>query len=280
VVCGHQGRRSPAPGCWYRLVEGALSRIGETCAFDFGALSPLGWAGPGWRYHEAQATKPVDKRGHAATGIGEAGELPAWAQAPAPDEPTPSRPLTPSRPREPEPAVRSPLGREDEAWRFRRGLLIHRLLQTLPDLAPDQRAEAGARFLASPQHRLDPARQAALLAEVLGVLDDPRFARVFGPGSLAEVPVVGRIGDKVLSGQIDRVLVTDEAVWIVDFKTNRPPPTEVRDVAPVYLGQMAAYRAAVSTIWPGRPVRCALLWTDAPRLMELPDAVLDRIALG
>ncbi|HRC26759.1 MAG TPA: PD-(D/E)XK nuclease family protein, partial [Alphaproteobacteria bacterium] len=56
---------------------------------------------------------------------------------------------------------------------------------------------------------------------------------------------------------------------IVDFKTNRPPPVREEDVPAVYKAQLRAYRDALRLIWPDRPVRCALLWTDGPRMMEV-----------
>jgi ATP-dependent helicase/nuclease subunit A len=92
------------------------------------------------------------------------------------------------------------------------------------------------------------------------------------------VPIVGRIGARSLSGQIDRLVVTPGEVRIVDYKTNRPPPLKAADVPPIYLGQMAAYRATLAAIYPGRRVRCALLWTDGPSLLELPEDLLDRHA--
>ena len=165
----------------------------------------------------------------------------------------------------------SPLG-ADDGRRFRRGLLLHRLFQTLPELIPEVRAAAARRFLSRPGHGLDAAAREEMIAEALAVLDHPEFAPLFGPGSRAEVPVVGTVGGRVLSGQIDRLLVREGEVWIVDYKTNRPPPETVAGVAPAYLRQMACYRAAVRLIYPGHRVRCLLLWSDAPRLMELPEA--------
>ena len=100
----------------------------------------------------------------------------------------------------------------------------------------------------------------------------------FAPGSRAEAPLAALVNERVIVGQIDRLVVTDKAVIVVDYKTNRPPPKRVDDVAAAYLTQMAAYRAALARIYPDRPVRCALLWTDGPRLMELPDALLDGFA--
>jgi ATP-dependent helicase/nuclease subunit A len=110
----------------------------------------------------------------------------------------------------------------------------------------------------------------------MAVLEAPEHAALFGPGSVAEVPVTGVIGDQVISGQVDRLCVTADTVTILDYKTNRPPPSELGAVAPLYLRQMAAYRAVLRKVYPGRVVRAVLLWTDGPRLMVLPDEALDR----
>src|SRR5690606_10263513 len=107
---------------------------------------------------------------------------------------------------------------------FARGRLIHRLLQFLPEIAPERREAAAAHFLAKPAHGLEPAEQAALAAEVLAVLREAAFAPVFGPDSRAEVPLAGLVGSTVISGQVDRLVLTKDAVLVVDYKSNRPPP--------------------------------------------------------
>ncbi|MEK9726213.1 MAG: PD-(D/E)XK nuclease family protein, partial [Rhodospirillaceae bacterium] len=106
----------------------------------------------------------------------------------------------------------------------------------------------------------------------------PDHARYFGPGSRAEVPIVGDVGELepcVISGQVDRLLVTEDEVAVLDFKTNRPPPKTESGVPAVYLRQMAAYRAALRRIYPKRRISTILLWTDGPALMRLSDAALD-----
>ncbi|WP_207477775.1 double-strand break repair helicase AddA [Arenibaculum pallidiluteum] len=276
-VCGWQGRRPPGPDCWYRLTEAAMQEHGEPCAFDFSELCPEGWAGPGWRLRGPQ-TVPARPDGLGLVEAAAAAPLPGWAAAAAPEEPSPARPLTPSRPDTPEPALRSPLGADDGA-RFLRGTLVHRLLQTLPELEAPAREQAARRYLSRPAHRLAAEQQDEIALETLAVLADPRFAPYFGPGSRAEVPVVGVVGqDRVIAGQVDRLLVTEDEVWILDYKTNRPAPMAEEDVSPAYLQQMAAYRAALRRIYPGRDVRCALIWTDGPRPMPLSSALLDRWA--
>ena len=108
---------------------------------------------------------------------------------------------------------------------------------------------------------------------------DPRFCRAFGPGSRAEVPIVGRLilgGETVrVSGQVDRLAVTQASVLIADFKTNRPAPRRIADVPPAYVRQLALYRAVLQKLYPDKPVRAALVWTEVPDLMELSAETLD-----
>ncbi len=164
--------------------------------------------------------------------------------------------------------------------RFRRGRIVHALLQHLPDQDPARRQEAGRAFLARPGHGLDPEEQAETLAEVMALLDAPGIAAAFGPGSLAEAPIAGQVGDLLVSGQVDRLLVAPDRVLVLDYKTNRPPPLTVESVPSVYLRQMAAYRAVLSRAFPGRAVECVLVWTYGARLMPLPGELLDRHAPG
>ena len=76
-------------------------------------------------------------------------------------------------------------------------------------------------------------------------------------------------GTFTVSGQVDRLAVSDSEVLIVDYKTNRPPPASADGVA---LG----YRSLLQAIYPGRPVRAFLLWTAAPKLMEIDAKILDK----
>ncbi|MBV9521724.1 MAG: double-strand break repair helicase AddA [Alphaproteobacteria bacterium] len=276
-ICGWKTRRAPTEGCWYDLLAAGLAAIAAPCE-----VTPLagadGWSGPGLRLAEAQ-TVPARADDAAALEVPIATPLPVWARDAAPPEPAPPKPLAPSRPSLAEPAARSPLGGgEARGAGFKRGLLIHRLLQTLPDLPAPARREAALRYLQRPVHGLAGAEQAAIAEEILAIFADPDFAPLFGPNSQAEVPVVGLIGDYALSGQIDRLLVGPREVLIVDYKTLRPPPADPAEIPPVYVRQLAAYRAAVATIYPQRTVRCALLWTDGPRLMTLPPELLDAAA--
>ncbi|MBV8890122.1 MAG: double-strand break repair helicase AddA [Alphaproteobacteria bacterium] len=280
-VCGWQTRTAPTESCWHGLCRAGWADIAEPFDFDSRPLlgDSDGWQGTGLRLTGPQRRAVAAK--DEPTALSRAGPLPSWARTKPAPEPQPPRPLLPSRPSGDEPPALSPLG-GDGRDRFKRGLLVHRLLQGLPELPRDQRETAARRFLRLPVHRLGAEEQAGICRETLAVLDHPEFAALWGLGSQAEVPVVGLIpgrdgsGGQALSGQIDRLVVSDDRVLIVDYKTLRPPPQSESEVSPLYLRQLAIYRAALARIYPGRAIECALLWTEGPRLMRIAAETLAR----
>ena len=261
-ICGWENSKGRRPGCWYELAEAAISALGQTVTVATGET--------GWRHvspQEKQTTTPHTARAVAAAAA------PAWLRQQPTAEPRPPRPLTPSKPEDDDPPVRRPLDGAD-GRRFRRGTIIHRLLQSLPDLPLAEREAAARRYLDNPAHDLAPEARLEIMQETMRVLGDSAFSALFGPGSQGEVPIVGRLGPLVIAGQVDRLLVSGEEVFIVDYKTNRPSPEKLENVAESYLKQVAAYAAILASIYPKHSIRCALLWTDGPRLMELPHEIL------
>jgi ATP-dependent helicase/nuclease subunit A len=296
-IGGWVGATRPDNDCWHNLVTQAFRRDApagapdrarpQRHAFDFATLLDErdGWSGDGWRL--CSGNKPLPA-GEALQPRPEPAPLEDWARRPPPPEPDPPVPLAPSRPFAEdtpdaarrlvfEPTVASPFA-PDRATRFRRGNVIHSLLRVLPELPAAERAAAGERLLASLAADIDDATRAQWLAETLAVLALPDASILFGHGSRAEVPIVGTVrltsGPYTVSGQIDRLAVSDREVLVVDFKTNRPPPADPAGVPLLYRRQMALYQALLRGIYPQHAVRCLLLWTDGPRLMSLPDAGL------
>jgi ATP-dependent helicase/nuclease subunit A len=169
---------------------------------------------------------------------------------------------------------------QTRAQALRRGTLVHRLLQSLPDIAAERRREASRNFLRRNAGDWSDSDHEGLTTKVLDLIGDVRFAAVFGDGSRAEVPIVGRLertdGTSMLvSGQIDRLVVTGTQVLIVDFKTNQSPPDSAADAPAAYIRQLALYRAVLARLYPQRPIRTALLWTETPELMEILPSALD-----
>ncbi len=262
IVCGFENQRAQRDGTWYRHAERAMAKgtpytVGEEQRIALGSAN-------------FESVEP--RKSAAATGT----MVPDWVRQPAPNEREtphiirPSEALGLEEPAAPSPSTITP-------ERFRRGILVHALLAHLPELASENREAAGLRYLAARGVSGDEA--AALLRETLAVITHDDFAPAFGATSRAETAIVAELpelGENArVTGRLDRIAVTDEEVLAVDFKTNRPPPSRAEDVSPLYLTQMALYRVALQKVFPGRRIGCALVWTQGPTLMRLPDALLD-----
>lgn len=206
--------------------------------------------------------------------------IPAWAAAAPPPDPA-ARIASPSKMDEllripaPSPLATGAGG----LGRFRRGDLIHRLLERLPDLAPDARADAAIRLM-SRERDLSDAQREEMIRAAFDVLEDARFAPVFGPGSRPEVALTGRVGDVPVSGRMDRLIITPDRVLVVDYKTNRPAPARIEDADPAYVLQLAIYVSILGQLYPDRAVEAALVWTDGPALMPVPRALMDAALAG
>ncbi len=276
-VCGFEDGKGRRPGCWYDLVfdalESDLDKVGE----DPDAIWRMagGEAKPPQIETEKTARQDVARPNWASEGVAEA--------PPALVNVTPSAVLaepggvTGSFDTQPSP---SPSALADQS-RYQRGRLIHTLLEHLPEIDPRHWDSAAAKFIELNGKALGEAERNQCVDETLELLRQDTFAPLFEPGSMAEVPIVARLGGSEdrpmieISGQIDRLVVRDNEILIADYKTNRPPPKRVEDTAPAYLAQLAAYRAALVRAYPDRQVRCAIVWTAAPRLMPIPHDLLD-----
>lgn len=200
--------------------------------------------------------------------------LPDWVRQPAPEEARPPRPLTPSD-----------LGHDNSAnappsdvmrAAAQRGILLHSLFQRIPDIEPERRAEVADRWLEQQKAISNADERSALIDTVLAVLENPVWSALFAPGSLAEAPIAAVVGENVISGTVDRLLITDDQIYVVDFKTGRHVPDHVEDAPVAYFRQMAAYVSALEKIFPGRPIKAGLLYSQGPTMLELSSELINR----
>ena len=271
VIAGTQGRNKIPEGCWYQLVEDALKPDCVAEPADDGG-------GEVWRYRKS-GSKNIEAQTSKKSTLPAAtkpSSAPSWLRSNATSDSSALRTVAPSSAEDDE---ARPVASGGRAAALLRGSLTHRLLQSLPDIPPARRRQAAEDYLARAGQELTQEQRKKIAEEVLVLLDAAPFAALFAPESRAEVPIVGRLvlGQESVrvSGQIDRLAVTQSSVLIADFKTNRPAPRRIEDVPPAYLRQLALYRAVLQKLYPNKIVRAALIWTEVPDLMELSSEVLD-----
>jgi ATP-dependent helicase/nuclease subunit A len=258
--------------CWYDLIETGLKASGlqeETVQTSHGPVQ---------RFLQGEEADHGAVAAVARAAI-PSSKLPGWLRTPLGPQSAADGRVRPSA-SIPGRAASSGESHAQRARALERGTLVHRLLQSLPEIAAERRGDAALAYLARAAANLSPAEREQLASSVLTLMADQRFVAVFAEGSRAEVAMIGRLvlpgrSQALVSGQIDRLVVTKTEVLIVDFKTNHAPPKAAVDAPKAYIRQLALYRGVLSKLYPQLPVRAALLWTETPELMEISSFALD-----
>lgn len=257
---------------WYDLIDTGLTGSG----LDKQTIeTPLG------KVTRFARPEDVAALGTPATSVDRTITLPDWLRTPAPRETIDDDLLRPSgQSAEEGRAVRTGESVLSRALALQRGTLVHRLLQSLPDIASERRREAALGFMTRNAGDWTEAERVTLVDKVLALIAEPRFAAVFAAGSRAEVAIVGKLDrpgqpPSLVSGQIDRLVVRPDEVLIVDFKTNQTAPKSASAAPAVYVRQLALYRAVLARLYPQKPIRAVLLWTEALEYMEISASALD-----
>lgn len=242
-ICGWEGKKKAAQGNWYDLILKAIEAVPD----EDGII----------RFKSSQRreveTKEVQIESEKQI------ELPYWVFTSPMQEPVPPKPLAPSKPVDETVIDESALTAAQESA-MRRGTFIHKLLQFLPDIEPDKRQET--------IEKIKP-RDIEIPNNFFEIFENENFKDLFGPCSLAEVPVVGVVDGRAVSGQVDRLVEKENEVLIVDFKSNRHVPSTRDKIPEVYKVQMKTYKALLKKVFPAKIIKSYLLWTENMSLMEI-----------
>lgn len=166
-------------------------------------------------------------------------------------------------------ALTGELGEDSEVAKSY-GTLVHNLLEVLPRLEEPTRSETARAMTA--QGDEDAARRA--IDEAAKVISAPALVHVFFGETLTEVPITAMVNGTRLHGIIDRLIIEDQVIDLIDYKTNRHVP-DTPDACPEgILRQMGAYAAMLAQLYPDHEIRTAILWTANATLMPLPSQLV------
>ncbi len=244
-ICGYEGKNAASAECWYNTVRNALAP----------GMSPCGDGEENLRLGD----DPVFAAESAGQGMMTPSSLPDWT----------GRSVTAAE----HSLIMTPPRQKRAAAQVARGILIHRILQQLPDMAEAERHAHIVQVIA--RAGADPS----LADDLKSLIAHDVFTELFSGSGLSEVPLIVDVpGQPPQRRQIDRLVITDSGILVADYKTDRDVPADISGCNPEYIAQMAAYREALRKIHPGAQLRLCLLWTEAPQLMFIPDEAMDRMA--
>jgi len=258
VVASWQKRPPKEPGSWWsNLVRSALV---DNADFDV-TVDPAfpsvdRGETPAYVFEEnvtgsGRETEPVP------SASAERPDLPTWLETRAPSERAPRL----ARRAAPE------VDEDGKAMALARGTLAHQLLEHLTGLGGAERRGRAAALAERLAPELPDSMRAGLCSVVLNVLERPEFAFMFAANSRAEVRIAGELDGRLVEGQIDRLIVTDDDVIVIDFKTGTPPASW-QDAPVGYRDQVADYVALLANTYPGRNIRGMLFYIEGPVLLS------------
>lgn len=251
-ICGYSNTEKISDDAWFKLCKDCLEGIGVK-------------QDKITEYHSESVVAKETKQRHFDTTVSYPAE--EWIGAPVSQESPLSKPYTPSNPLEDEDAdSSSPLNETGNF--YLRGSLIHKILQFIDGNDEDKAGTISA-FLAKCSDDFSPRQRENIKAEIMSLLENPRFKDIFGTASRAEVAVAGVVDGKIISAQLDRLVVLPDKVMVVDFKTNRPAAEDIASTPPVYIKQLQTYTRLMQEIYPTKAVEGYILWTNETRLMRV-----------
>jgi len=253
-ICGFKQKNAPSEESWYEICKKALADI--VCEKDSILV-----------YEVKQQAETAGEKENSGAKFDL--KVPSWIGEMVKEEKALVKPLVPSHQDEDEGAALSPLAYRHDVRLYSRGKIIHKLLQFLPMVEIQNRQKAAENFLQVQAAEFSLEEREKIVTELMCLLNDEKLAPLFGKNSSAEVALMGVVGDRIVSGQVDRLVVSEDKVMIVDYKTNRPAAQTINEVPKAYLKQMIAYKELVSRIYENKKVEAYILWTNTTNIMRI-----------
>jgi ATP-dependent helicase/nuclease subunit A len=283
ILCGYRPEKPPTFSHWLSMVKSGLEApladaksggelVGESD--EHGNFLHWRWViGETGRHERLPAESESGQRSELA-------ELPAWL-TPVANEQAPPRPITPSGVMglfevDEDSTAGFALGSEEA---LARGNAIHDLLQVVPGLEDQQVEKILQSYFAGPGSAIGDALAEEIKMQIRQLMANPEFAPLLRSPGRSEAEITGTIylagKEQMIRGRIDRIVLMDGLVVIIDYKTNQVVPSYCDAIPAQYVGQMALYRNLVQALYPDKRIACKLVWTQAGEVMDVSDLQMD-----
>ena len=269
-ICGWKNKNSTSENCWYTMISNAFPMAAEVV--DDPNLN-------GFNKDNKMKVKRITSKNTSTVNtktsknISPISELPAWTSTDFSDVVAKEHQESDGVTRKTELEVTSPLEYE-KIDKYQKGKIVHTLLQFLPELPPNKREKTAKKYLEQRVLSLDKKARDDLLRKTLAVINHPELSFAFDQTAIAEAPIYGTVKNIGVTAQIDRLLVKEDRVIIIDYKSNMEIPQDPLGVPKMYLRQLATYKKLVRDIYPDRQSECFIIWTEVPTLMKIEEDIL------
>ncbi len=154
---------------------------------------------------------------------------------------------------------------QEEALGF--GTDVHKLLEVLPHCDPETWEAVASRIVKT-------SNAAIAVDAARGVIR--AFPDLFASNTLGEVALSAYLSsmDMPMEGMVDRLVITNDRVRLIDFKTNSVVPDKEDEIPLGILRQMGVYLEAAEQIWPDKEISLEIVWTNDPRIMVVSHGIV------
>lgn len=282
IICGYGPETPPQHNHWYSMIEKAMAlppvNTNQNGRLELEYNDQKQVIASYWRIdNRFRKEKPLTVQSDISAPRNE--ESPNWF-SPANSSPIFPKPLSPSGVLDmlnitPD---REPITSYNDSKGIDRGNAVHQLLQILPDVDKDLRNDVIEKFFSTNPIAFEAQEQKTIENAVVSLLENQYFQDFLGPNSKAEVELVGKLKianqQHLVRGKIDRLIIEENSVKILDYKTNRSIPDNPDHIPEEYLAQMALYRALVASIYPKKVIESIIIWVMNSSIMDIPDDLL------
>jgi ATP-dependent helicase/nuclease subunit A len=229
-IGGAEVKKKCPDNCWYNEISTVMDGL-----YDFGDAKVM---------HDT-ANTPIEEKLLETEEVHYSGTVPQWvAEQPAHEH----KPVMVTA----DEALDTNIMDKDLIKLYRRGKLIHRLLEFLPDVTPIEHTTTGLDWLRKVLPDGEDKELNAMVKSATDVIQG--YPQFFGENSKAEV---GYVADKNMEGRIDRLVVEEDTITILDYKTDQKIPEKMPEK---YRKQLQKYVEAVAKIFPEKQVKAAIIW--------------------
>lgn len=153
-----------------------------------------------------------------------------------------------------------------------RGIVIHRMLEKLAPKSAERehvRQQLWKEFAGTMEKDL----LNGCWIEACAVVDAPQHQVYFDSNLFVEarneVTVLYDADNRQVTGVIDRVVIRDDDLILIDYKTNRATVDKLPGLAASYMSQLKLYAEGLRRLWPTKRINAVLLFTDPCQAMTV-----------
>ncbi|MEM6602931.1 MAG: double-strand break repair helicase AddA [Pseudomonadota bacterium] len=259
--------------CWYHFIREGLKTLDGAVEAENNEHPEY----PTYIYSDEMTSEESLELSEANTSFPEASktELPDWAQKqPFIEEAAMPHHIAPSKAYENDGSQNKNITQKS-LFAQKRGTIIHNILEIIPHIAPEKRETLIEKKLLShmASGALSEDDTHKTTTEIMALIENPEMMLLLSSDGFSEVPITGQImslGGISISGQVDRMIITEETIIIADYKSDQAL-TETSPVKQNYVLQMAFYYYALKELYPDKKIETYIIGTAHSILRKISD---------